>query len=244
MVSFIPIKDLPLIKPGDDIGKLIFSSFTKIKENDILVITHTILSKAEGRVVRLEDIKPSKYAIRLAKKTSKDPRIVELILREAEKILRVGPGFIVTETKNGYVCANSGVDETNVEKGYAILLPEDPDRSAKEIRKTLRSLSNKDVAVIITDTCGRPFRTGVTGVCIGSSGIEPLQDRRGEKDLFGKELKITKVALLDNISCAANLIMGEASEGIPAVIVRGLKYKKSEKGSKDLIRNSKEDVFR
>ncbi len=244
MISFIPIEVLPLIKPGDNIGELIFSSFDKIEENDIFVITHTILSKAEGSIVRLDDIKPSKYATKLAKKTFKDPKIVELILKEAKKILRVGPGFIVTETHHGHVCANSGVDETNVEEGYAILLPKDADKSALDIRRTLCNLSKNEVAVIITDTCGRPFRTGVTGVCIGSSGIEPLSDKRGEKDLFGKELKITKIATLDNIACAANLIMGEANEGIPVVVVRGLKYEKSEKGSKDLIRKSKDDVFR
>ncbi|WP_456419237.1 coenzyme F420-0:L-glutamate ligase [Methanocaldococcus infernus] len=233
--------ELPIFKGGEevDIAELI-KDF--VEDKDIVVIAETLISKLEGRILKKEEIKVSKEALELAKKVGKEPEVVQAILDEAKEIVRVGKNFIITETKHGFVCANSGVDESNV-IGIK-LLPEDPDRSAERIRKRIKELTGKNVGVIISDSFGRPFRKGSVGVAIGVSGILALWDRKGEKDLFGRELKSTEVAIADELASMANVVMGEANEGIPIVIIRKANVPFGEGRGKDLIREKEEDVFR
>ncbi len=242
----IALDNLPLIKEGDDLAEMIFRAATEkgvaFEDSDIIVVTEKIVSKAEGRVVELDKVKPSKKARRLAKLTQKDPRVVELILREAKEILALGTNFIVVETKHGFVMANAGIDQSNIEEGRAKLLPRNPDKSAEQIRNALEAKSGKKLSVVIADSWGRPFRYGSVGVAIGGSGIVALWDRRGEKDLFGRELKVTRVAVADCIASLASLILGEANEGIP-VVIKGLNFQ-GEGKAHDLLRDKKMDVFR
>ncbi|ADG14071.1 F420-dependent oxidoreductase [Methanocaldococcus infernus ME] len=233
--------ELPIFKGGEevDIAELI-KDF--VEDKDIVVIAETLISKLEGRILKKEEIKVSKEALELAKKVGKEPEVVQAILDEAKEIVRVGKNFIITETKHGFVCANSGVDESNV-IGIK-LLPEDPDRSAERIRRRIKELTGKDVGVIISDSFGRPFRKGSVGVAIGVSGILALWDRKGEKDLFGRELKSTEVAIADELASMANVVMGEANEGIPIVIIRKANVPFGEGRGRDLIREKEEDVFR
>ncbi len=246
-MEIIGLGNLPLIRDGDDLVEIISSALKEkgiaLEDNDIVVITEKIVAKAEGRLVDLDKVKPSRRAVVLGRKTEKDPRIVELILRESNEVLRTGKNFIIVETKHGFVCANAGIDQSNIEKGKAKLLPRNPDRSARRIRKGLEEKIGKKIGVIIADSSGRPFRYGTTGVAIGASGIKALWDRRGEKDLFGRELQITRVAVADCLASAANMVMGEAKEKIPIAIIRGLNFSGSGK-AKDLIRKKREDVFR
>lgn len=243
----IALDNLPLIKEGDDLAEMIFRAATEkgvaFEDGDIIVVTEKIVSKAEGRVVELDKVKPSKKARRLAKLTQKDPRMVELILREAKEILALGTNFIVVETKHGFVMANAGIDQSNIEEGRAKLLPRNPDKSAEQIRNALEAKSGKKLSVVIADSWGRPFRYGSVGVAIGGSGIVALWDRRGEKDLFGRELKVTRVAVADCIASLASLILGEANEGIPVVVIKGLSFQ-GEGKAHDLLRDKKMDVFR
>lgn len=183
---------------------------------------------------------------KLARKINKDPKLVEVILRESEELVKIGHDFVITETHHGFVCANAGVDESNVKKGFAKPLPKDPDKSAKTIYNKIKKETGKDIAVIISDTQGRPFRDGGIGVAVGVAGINPLWDRRGEKDLYGRKLKTTKIAVADEIASAASMVMGQANEGIPVVIVRGYKFDhlKGDGNAKLLLRKKEYDVFR
>ncbi|ENN96472.1 F420-0--gamma-glutamyl ligase [Methanocaldococcus villosus KIN24-T80] len=236
--------ELPIFKGNDiTLEKLadIISQYP-IKDYDIIVIAETLISKAEGNIIERDKIIPTKEAIEIAKKINKDPKVVQVILNEAKEIVKIGKNFIITETKHGFVCANSGVDESNV-LGIKTL-PKDPDKSAEVIRKYIEKKTKKKIAVIISDSVGRPFRKGAIGIAIGVSGIIALWDRRGEKDLFGRELKSTEVAVADLIASAANLAMGEANEGVPVVIIRGAKVPFGNGKASDLIRNKEEDVFR
>jgi len=232
---------LPLVSEADDLVSMILEA-TDIEDEDVVVITEKIVSKAEGRVVELEGISPSGDAVKLASKTGKDPRVAEAILRESKEVLRTGENFIITRTGHGLICANAGVDSSNVERGRIKLLPEDPDRSAERLRSEIARRTGKRIGVIIADSFGRPFRQGSVGVAIGCSGIRCLWDRRGEKDLYGKELLTTRVATGDQIASAAALLMGEAGERIPVVIVRGLDVL-GEGSARDLIRSREEDLF-
>ncbi|MFH1774015.1 MAG: coenzyme F420-0:L-glutamate ligase [Methanobacteriota archaeon] len=246
-MEIIGLDNLPLIRDGDDLVEIISSALKEkriaLEDNDIVAVTEKIVAKAEGRLVDLGEVKPSRRAIALSRKTGKDPRIVELILRESKEVLRIGKNFIIVETKQGFVCANAGIDQSNVEKGKAKLLPRSPDKSAKRIRRGLEEKTGKKIGVVIMDSSGRPFRYGTVGMAIGASGIKVLWDRRGDKDLFERELQITRVAIADCLASAANLIIGEASEKIPVVIIRGLNFLGNGK-VKDLIRKKREDVFR
>jgi coenzyme F420-0:L-glutamate ligase/coenzyme F420-1:gamma-L-glutamate ligase len=246
-MEIIGLDNLPLIRDGDDLVEIISSALKEkriaLEDNDIVAVTEKIVAKAEGRLVDLGEVKPSRRAIALSRKTGKDPRIVELILRESKEVLRIGKNFIIVETKQGFVCANAGIDQSNVEKGKAKLLPRNPDKSAKRIRRGLEEKTGKKIGVVIMDSSGRPFRYGTVGMAIGASGIKVLWDRRGDKDLFERELQITRVAIADCLASAANLIIGEASEKIPVVIIRGLNFLGNGK-VKDLIRKKREDVFR
>ncbi|MEM2094479.1 MAG: coenzyme F420-0:L-glutamate ligase [Candidatus Bathyarchaeia archaeon] len=248
-IRIIGISGIPLLKQGDNLAKMILDAAerqgTPIEEGDVLVITQKVVSKVEGRVYKLSQIQPSSLTKRLAKRMNKDPALVELVLRESKAIVRMFGKHIITETRHGWVCANSGVDVSNVSGGdSAALLPIDPDRSARELQKQVRILSGKNVAVIISDTFGRPFRVGHVDVAIGCSGIAPILNLRGVKDLFGYELKVKETAIVDELASAAELVIGNAGEGIPAAIVRGYRYPISEEGSRRLVMRRRNDLFR
>lgn len=248
-VEVIGVTGLPTIKEGDDLAKMVCEATerqgTPIQNGDIIVITHVVVSRAEGNVVILDNVVPSDFAKAFAQRFNKDPNLIEVILRESRSIVRMGDGKLITETKHGLVCANSGVDQSNVPgKRNVALLPEDPDRSAQEIRRKIRKLTGKDVAVIISDTHGRPLREGEINIAIGVAGINPIRDRRREKDLFGYTLKIKRTAIADELSSAAELVIGQAGEGIPVAIIRGYSYPKSERAkATDLIRPQEKDLF-
>jgi len=242
------IDGLPEIKEGDDLTSLFFNALKEkrmtLEDHDAIVFTSKIISKSEGRVVDFSDVKVSEEAEKIAKETEKDPKIVQLILNEAKEIVRMMKNHIIVETEHGFVCANAGVDESNVEEGKAVLLPKDPQKSAEWLKKEIEAGSGKEISVLISDSFGRAFRDGVTGACIGVSGIPALLDRRGEVDRFGKIAKITKEAIADEICAAANLVMGEFKEGMPIVLVRGLKLERSESNIKEILFKKKDDLFR
>lgn len=243
MLSVIPVRLAGDIKRGDDLGAMILQS-TELQDGDIVVIAQKVVSKAEGRTVDLGKIKPSRKAAKLAKELKKDPRVVQLILDEAKEIVLVKNGIIITETWHGLVCANSGVDQSNLAgENTAVLLPKNPDDTARKLRRFFRQ-SGKDVAVIITDTFGRPFREGQTNVAMGVAGIRPIKNYIGKKDMFGRKLHVTEIAVADEIASAAELAMNK-SDGVPVAIVRGYAFEKDEQASsKRLIRNKKTDLFR
>ena len=249
-VEVIAVENLPLVTEGDDIAELICSATEKqntpIQEDDIIVVTHVTVSKAEGNLVNLDEVVPSAQAIEVARKIGKEPALVETILRQTTEIVRMRRNSLITETKDGIVCANAGVDKSNVRgKRNIVLLPKNANESARKIRQEIKSLTGCDVAVIISDTHGRPFRMGEINVAIGIAGIKPIRDRRGEKDLFGYILKMKRTAVADELASAAELVMGQADEGIPVAIIRGYRFEKSEKASAtELNRPKKEDLFR
>lgn len=248
-IEIFGLETIPIVKEGDNIAELIVEATEKenvgIQDNDIIVIAQTIVSRSEGRVVNLKNIKPSPFAKILANETRKDPRLVEVILRESKGIVRMGKHHLIMETHHGFVCANSGVDRSNVPGEETVsLLPKDPDASARKIRNEIKRITGKEVAVIISDTFGRPLREGAVGVAIGVSGIDPLYDMRGRKDLFGYVLETTLVAIADELASAAELVMGESNEGIPVVVIRGFKYPKGEYSIQRLLRPVEKDLFR
>lgn len=215
----------------------------ELVDGDVVVVTQKIVSKSEGRLVSLANVKPKRRALELARELDKDPRVVELVLRESTRIVRKGHGVLITETKQGFVCANSGVDLSNVPEGFAALLPVDPDGSARRIRKSLERLTSKRLAVIVTDTFGRPWREGQTDVAIGCSGIAPSEPLAGKRDPFGYRLKVTQPALVDELASTAELVMRKLAL-VPVAVIRGVKYRRSELGVKSLIRDSSMDLFR
>jgi len=249
-VEIIAVENLPLITKGDNIAELICNAAKKqntpIKEKDVIVITHVAVSKAEGNVVNLDEVSPSERAKEIAQQTEKEPELVEVILRETKEIVRMRPNSLITETKSGIVCANAGVDRSNVEgERNVVLLPKNPDASAQKIRQEIKKLTGCDVAVIVSDTHGRPFRMGEINVAIGVAGIKPIRDRRGEKDLFGYVLRIKQTAVVDELASAAELVIGQANEGIPVAIIRGYRYQETEKASAaELTRPKEKDLFR
>jgi coenzyme F420-0:L-glutamate ligase/coenzyme F420-1:gamma-L-glutamate ligase len=249
-IEIIPIYLHADVRPNDKLEILILESIKKSRQtllnDDILVIAHKIVSKSENRIVELRKIEPSSRSIVIAKEQEKDPRIVELILNESTQIVRNSRGIIIVETNQGLVCANAGIDQSNVEDGYnhAVLLPIDPDKSARKIKASLKKKTGKDIAVIISDTFGRPFREGQTNVAIGIAGMEPLRSYIGKTDMYGKKLRVTQIAIADEIASAAELVMGKASR-IPIVIIRGYGYQRSQKSTiSQLIRSRKKDLFR
>jgi len=248
-VEVIGVEGLPIIKKGDDLAGFICKTAEKqrtpIEEGDVIVITHVVASRVEGNTVKLDDVVPSDFAETLAKQVGKDPALVEIILRESKGIVRMGDGHLITETRHGFVCANAGVDQSNV-PGERIVapLPKNPDRTARTTRKRIKKLTGKDVAVIISDTHGRPLREGEINIAVGVAGINPIRDRRGETDLFGYMLRVKQTAVADELASAAELVIGQAKEGIPVAIIRGYNYPMSEKASaKMLIRKRKKDLF-
>lgn len=259
-ITLTPLPKIPLIQPGDDLAGLILSSLQNagitLQDGDILVLAQKIVSKAENRLVNLATVMPSPAALELAEKTGKDARIAELLLQESSEILRVRMGTAIVEHRLGFVCANAGIDQSNVgnaegriqnaelQHEFALLLPEDPDKSAAEIRVALETASNKKLGVMIIDSHGRAWRLGTVGVAIGLSGLPGLVDERGWHDLFGYTLKITVVGVADELAAAASLVMGQAAEGTPVVHVRGFPYPLQEGSVKELLRPKEQDMFR
>jgi len=249
-----PIREIPLIKPDDNLSQILLdglkASSIDLQEGDILVVTQKIVSKAEDRLVYLKNVKVSQKAVRIAKKIQKDPRLVELILRESASIIRTKPGTIIVEHKLGFVCANAGIDHSNVsglygeEEDWVLLLPENPDKSAKKIRDDIFTMTGKKIGVIIVDSHGRAWRLGTVGVAIGLSGVPGLVDFRGKKDIFGYTLKATQIAAADELAAVSTLVMGEADERCPAVHVRGFPYPLRESSLSELIRPKDLDLFR
>jgi coenzyme F420-0:L-glutamate ligase/coenzyme F420-1:gamma-L-glutamate ligase len=246
-IQIFPIAGLPEVKAGDDLPQWIVKSLSSggapVSAGDVLVVAQKIVSKAEGRFVPLESVEPSERAFRWASEYQKDPRVIELVLREASRIVRMERGVIVAETRHGFVCANAGVDVSNVPEGMALLLPEDPDRSASELRERLTKTFGLPVGVIISDTFGRPWREGLVNVALGVAGIAPLLDYRGQRDASGKLLQATLIAIADEIASAAELVMGK-SDGVPLAIVRGLDASGAPGTGRDLIRPAERDIFR
>jgi len=250
-LSFFPLAGIPLVKPGDDLGVLITESMQaaglRLHDRDILVIAQKIVSKAENRYVRLRDVIPSPRGLELAGITGKDPRLVEVILWDTAEVIRAVPHVLIVAHHLGFICANAGVDHSNVgpEKDLVLRLPADPDGSAQRLRARLRELTGAAPAIIINDSHGRPWREGTAGVVIGLAGLAPLQDLRGQPDLFGTPLQITTVGFADQIAAAASLVMGQANEGLPAVLVRGLPYQPAEDVSaQHILRPPETDLFR
>lgn len=248
MIQIIPVRISADVRPGDDLGAVILDAIREnrmeVQDGDVLAVAHKIVSKAEGRIVDLAGVRPSGKAIKMAKEHGKDPRIMELILKESTQILRAKDGIIVSETKHGLVCANAGVDQSNVEGDAAVLLPVDPDRSAGRLKDAVKKKAGKEIAVVITDTFGRPFREGQTNVAIGVAGISPIRSYIGSRDMYGRKLRVSEIAVADEIASAAELAMGKA-EGVPAAIIRGYKFEKAEKSSaRSLQRAKKQDLFR
>ena len=245
-----PLQNIPLIEPGDDLAGIILSalesSSQSLETGDILVLAQKIVSKAEGRLVKLATVTPSPAALELAATSGKDPRLAELVLRESKTILRARQGSVIVEHRLGFVCANAGIDQSNVAGSdeWALLLPLDPDQSAAQIRAKLEAASGKQIGVLIIDSHGRAWRFGTVGTTIGVSGLPALVDLRGETDLSGYTLKITVLGAADELAAAASLMMGQAAEGTPVVHVRGFPYPLREGSLKELLRPKEQDMFR
>lgn len=241
-MQIIPIYIEKEIGPDDDISKLIIDS-EEIHNGDILVIAQKIISKQEGRIIELSSVVPSLLAEGISSEYKKNPRIVELILNESKQIIRMEHGILIVETKNGFICANAGIDESNVKNGFATLLPLNSDTSAENIRKEILKKINKSVSVIIADTFGRPFRMGQTNCAIGISGMNPILNYAGTKDSFEKTLRITAIAIADELCSAAELVMKKATN-CPVAVIRGYDFKNENSSIRDLIRPQNEDLFR
>jgi len=242
---------LPDVIAGDDIGRLLLGALDQaglgLQAGDVLAIAQKIVSKAEGRLVDLADVEPGEYAARLAEQVGKDPRLMELILRESEEVSRLRPGVVIVRHRLGFTSANAGIDRSNVGpdgEERVLLLPLDPDASARHIRETIAAARGVDVGVVITDSHGRPFRLGTVGVAIGVAGLPALWDRRGEIDRYGYRLQHTDVGVADEIAAAAGLLMGQAAEGLPAVLLRGLRLPPADGRATDLVRPKDLDLYR
>ncbi|WP_176592257.1 coenzyme F420-0:L-glutamate ligase [Sphingobium sp. EM0848] len=252
MIAIHPLFDLPEIRAGDDLAALLRESLTAaglwpLKPGDVLVVTQKILSKAEGRMIDLSTIEPGEEAISLAATTHKDARLVELVLRESSAVVRAVPHVLITRHRLGHVMANSGIDRSNIGPGEAeraLLLPVDPDGSARGLLDALAGPDAAGIGIVISDSFGRPWRHGVVGVAIGAAGLPALVDRRGEEDRDGRRLEVTQIALADQIATAATLVTGEGAESVPAALIRGLSLPEGENGAGALVRPLEEDLFR
>jgi coenzyme F420-0:L-glutamate ligase/coenzyme F420-1:gamma-L-glutamate ligase len=249
-LQILPLTEIPMVGAGDDLGTLVNDSMRaqgiRFEDDDIVVVAQKIVSKAEGRTVRLADIQPSESARELALQVDKDACLVELILRESSDVVRTAPGIVIVRHKLGLVCANAGIDQSNIDHSdapSALLLPEDPDNSARELRAGLEAVSGRGLGVIICDSMNRPWRLGTVGIAIGSAGVKVLDDRRGQADIFGRMLATTMSNIADSVAAAASLVMGETTEKVPCVIVRGVSTGDSSQSSRDCIRPVEEDLF-
>jgi coenzyme F420-0:L-glutamate ligase/coenzyme F420-1:gamma-L-glutamate ligase len=253
-LSLIPLEGFPLIQPGDDLVELISASLKtndlSLEDGDILVVTQKIVSKAENRLVNLTQVQPSEEAHYYASLTAKDPRLIELILSESQEVLRTRHHLIIVVHNHGFVCANAGIDHSNVSgpwgqpEDWVLLLPEDPARSADQIKRGLEEKTDRQIGVLIIDSHGRAWRRGTVGVTIGLSGVPGLVDMRGENDLFDWKLRSTYIGAGDELAAGASLVMGQAGEGFPVVLARGFPYSLREARLKELIRAKKRDLFR
>jgi coenzyme F420-0:L-glutamate ligase / coenzyme F420-1:gamma-L-glutamate ligase len=254
MAEFINIQIIPIpiqddIHKGNDIAELIIHSLKEknesLKENDVIVITHKIISKAEGKTIDLAKIVPSEESQKISSYTHKDARIIELIISQSNEVVKIERDIIITETKHGFVCANAGIDASNVGKlsNHVILLPDDPDKSARKIRKDIISRTNVNVGIIISDTFGRPFRKGQVNMAVGLAGVDPIKSYIGKTDMYGNILKVTEIAIADEISSAAELVMGKSSR-VPVAIVRGYDFTFYDSSISRIIRSKKDDLFR
>lgn len=253
-LTLISLKNIPIIRRGDNLADILLKSMQEsdidLQDNDIFVLAQKIVSKAEGRMVNLASVRPSQRAEEIGAQTEKDPRLVELMLQESSEVLRTRKGVVVVEHKLGFVCANAGIDHSNVmgdgnpQEEHVLLLPEDPDASARALREQIKQKTGKTIGVMIIDSHGRAWRNGTVGICIGLSGVPALVDERGWHDLFGYTLKATVVAVADELAAAASLIMGQAAEGTPIVHVRGFPYSLNEGSLRELIRPRDMDMFR
>jgi len=257
-LELIGLPGLPLVRPGDDLAALLLAAAAaaglRFADGDVLAVAQKIVSKAEGRYADLAQVRPSAEAVRLAEATQKDPRQVELILSESKGVVRHRPGVVIAEHRLGFVMANAGIDASNVERGPAgeervLLLPRDPDGSAARLRADLAARAGADVAVIVNDSVGRAWRNGTVGIALGSAGLPAYWDRRGENDLFGRPLRVTQVALADELAAAASVVQGQAGEGTPAVLLRGLDVTRfpaelRAQTAQALLRPPQEDLFR
>lgn len=248
-LTLTPLAALPLIRPGDNIPEIILRALPEsglsLQDGDILVLAQKIVSKSEGRLVNLAEVQPSPRAIQLGAEIEKDARLIELVLQESNEVLRTRPGTIVVEHRRGFVCANAGIDHSNVSgEDWVLLLPEDPDKSAENIRRALEQASGARLGVMIIDSHGRAWRQGTVGVAIGLSGMPGLVDLRGQPDLFGYTLRVTTVGAADELAAAASLVMGQAAEGTPVVHARGFPYPLREGSFNELLRPKNMDMFR
>lgn len=251
-IELIALEGLPRVEPGDDLAALIVVALADnglvLCEGDVLVLAQKVVSKAEGRYCRLADIEPGPAALELAQRAQKDPRLVELILRESREVLRVRPGVVIVEHRNGYVHANAGIDRSNIHNNpddpRVLLLPLDCDASAAALRASLHRLCGCAPQVIINDSAGRAWRNGTVGIALGSAGLEPLFNQVGARDLFGNRLEVTEAAVADELAAAASLLMGQAAEGLPVVLVRGASLRRAETGAGALLRARDLDLFR
>jgi coenzyme F420-0:L-glutamate ligase/coenzyme F420-1:gamma-L-glutamate ligase len=247
-LELVGLEDIGEVGPGDFVGRLICDACLRqkidLRNDDVLVIAQKIISKSEGRIVALDDIQPSARAIELGRALNKEPALVEVILSESRTVIRTGGRALIVETHHGLVCANAGVDQSNVGLRQVTLLPKDPDRSAREIRKEIRQRTGKNPAVIISDSFGRTWRIGTVDVAIGIAGMKPIKDERGLEDRYGYQLKAAVAAVADEVAAAAELVMGKR-DGVPVVVVRGYDVKKKEDGTaQELHRPEAEDLFR
>ena len=241
-MQILPVHIKKEITPDDNLSKIIINS-TDIDDGDILVIAQKVISKQEGRIVELSSVKPSLLSEGISSQYNKDPRIIELILSESKRIVRMKSGLIIVETNHGFICANAGIDESNVADGFATLLPLNSDKSAKLIRNKILDETGKNIAIIIADTFGRPFRMGQTNCAIGISGLNPILDYSGTLDSFDRILRVTAIAIADELSAAAELVM-EKTKKSPVVIIRNYSYDLMDKSIDDLIRPENEDLFK
>ena len=241
-LQVIPIKIQKEIESGDNLVDLILESFD-INDGDVLVFSQKIISKNEGRIRSLSSVNPSLLADGIASSYGKDPRLVELILSESKRIVRMENGVIIVETKHGFVCANAGIDESNVKDGYATLLPDDPDKSANLLKDRIKQKTGKNVAIIISDTFGRPFRLGQTDVAIGIAGLEPILDYNGKPDTFGKIMQVTAIAVADEICSTSELVMGKVQK-CPIAVIRNYNFSSSTAKIQEMLRSDHDDLFR
>lgn len=247
-ISIIGVQGIPDIQKGDDLAGIIVEKVRRqketIKDHDILVISQKVVSKSEGQIIQLDSIRSSDFSRQIAIELQRDPRHVEVILNESKKIIRMRAGHLITETKHGFICANSGVDQSNIGKRNSVtLLPKKPDASADLIRKKIHQLTGKKVPIIITDTFGRAWRMGQVNFAIGVSGIKPIHDYRGKKDMYRRILHVTEIAVADELASAGELVMNK-SDRIPVAIIRGYSYRYGRGSGKDLLRPEDKDLFR
>jgi coenzyme F420-0:L-glutamate ligase / coenzyme F420-1:gamma-L-glutamate ligase len=247
-IRLIPIPVSGEIRAGDDIASALLESLRKrrvrLQSGDILVVKHKIVSKSEGRIIDLATIEPSEESVAWAKQYDLDARVIELALRESKAVIRRKNSVLITETKHGFLCANSGIDVSNVDGGrHALLLPEDPDRSAANLHRALKKKTGLSIPVIITDSFGRPWREGLTEVAIGIAGMKPLRDDRGQRDSHGYKLKASVEAVADELACAAGLVCGKLNRA-PACVIRGFRYARGRGTARELLRPAASDLFR